>query len=359
MDTNQASTFQHARRFERDLNGRQREILARIAKGETNAEIAAAFDMTFDGAKWNVSEILTKLGLNSREEAAAYWHWRQGFGSRARSTLRSILPTATPIKIALAGCTFAAVAVVAILFALRAGSDTSEPRFPPYRMAVITGTRADADGDGTLRIEERRDDEHVRITMYVPESDDSEGEKQVLVADGKFAWSDSTISQAYTRMSLEGMKQARPDFDRWSLFLGPARLASVDDVLEMLRNPPPESGLDSPRSAEVVGQETHLGIPTVIIEYVDVRSSGGNPGSNSENGIVTRIWVDTARMFVLRYEHGPSRTGSLDEMFITAEVTSIEYDVVFDPDTFTFVPPPGKSEATATPSAVGNSSASP
>jgi hypothetical protein len=34
--------------------------------------------MSLDGAKWNVSEILSKLGLASREEAGEYWRWRHG-----------------------------------------------------------------------------------------------------------------------------------------------------------------------------------------------------------------------------------------------------------------------------------------
>src|SRR5690348_7770059 len=100
MEAEQRTLFLHARRFERDLNRRQRDILARLAKGETNADIAAALGMTFDGAKWNVSEILTKLALRSREEAADYWRWRQSAGTRVGSALRALWPVSVPLKLA-------------------------------------------------------------------------------------------------------------------------------------------------------------------------------------------------------------------------------------------------------------------
>jgi DNA-binding CsgD family transcriptional regulator len=71
-----AQQFAFAGKNERLLNARQREVLALVADGKTNAEIGEALGMTLDGAKWNVSEILTKLGFASREEAAEYWRWR-------------------------------------------------------------------------------------------------------------------------------------------------------------------------------------------------------------------------------------------------------------------------------------------
>ncbi len=56
-----------------DLTPRQREVLALIAAGKTNAEIAEDLDISLDGAKYHVREILGKLGVESREEAAAAW----------------------------------------------------------------------------------------------------------------------------------------------------------------------------------------------------------------------------------------------------------------------------------------------
>jgi 3-phenylpropionate/trans-cinnamate dioxygenase ferredoxin subunit len=55
------------------LTERQRRILALMAEGRTNAEIGDQLGITLDGAKYHVSEILNKLGVDSREEAAAWW----------------------------------------------------------------------------------------------------------------------------------------------------------------------------------------------------------------------------------------------------------------------------------------------
>lgn len=54
-----------------NLTGREREVLGLIRLGLTNEEIAARLGITLDGAKNHVSQILSKLGVSSREEAAA------------------------------------------------------------------------------------------------------------------------------------------------------------------------------------------------------------------------------------------------------------------------------------------------
>lgn len=56
-----------------ELTPRQREVIALIAKGRTNPEIATELGMTIDGAKWHVREILSKLSVDSREEAVRAW----------------------------------------------------------------------------------------------------------------------------------------------------------------------------------------------------------------------------------------------------------------------------------------------
>ncbi|MBK6319809.1 MAG: hypothetical protein IPF51_13765 [Dehalococcoidia bacterium] len=61
--------FASARRNEAELNERQRTVLDLLVAGKTNAEIGDALGMSLDGAKWNVSEILTKLGLDGEAGA--------------------------------------------------------------------------------------------------------------------------------------------------------------------------------------------------------------------------------------------------------------------------------------------------
>jgi DNA-binding CsgD family transcriptional regulator len=55
------------------LTPRQQEVLTLVREGLTNREIAERLDITPDGAKFHVSEILTKIGVHTREEAA---RWR-------------------------------------------------------------------------------------------------------------------------------------------------------------------------------------------------------------------------------------------------------------------------------------------
>jgi DNA-binding CsgD family transcriptional regulator len=41
---------------------RQRQVLDLLAARRTNGEIATALGISLDGAKWHVSEVMTKLG---------------------------------------------------------------------------------------------------------------------------------------------------------------------------------------------------------------------------------------------------------------------------------------------------------
>ena len=55
-----------------ELTEREREVLALIARGYTNKQIADALYVTEKTARNHVSHILDKLGLSRRSEAAAY-----------------------------------------------------------------------------------------------------------------------------------------------------------------------------------------------------------------------------------------------------------------------------------------------
>lgn len=55
------------------LSDREREVLALIAAGKTNVEIANELGIRFDTVKWHVSEILSKVGVERREDAAKAW----------------------------------------------------------------------------------------------------------------------------------------------------------------------------------------------------------------------------------------------------------------------------------------------
>src|SRR2546426_5528475 len=52
------------------LTARESEVLDLIRRGLTNEEIAHRLDISLHGAKYHVSQILSKLGVATREEAA-------------------------------------------------------------------------------------------------------------------------------------------------------------------------------------------------------------------------------------------------------------------------------------------------
>lgn len=72
------------------LTKRQQEVLALLAKGYTNAQVAEALGITLDGAKFHVSEILARLDVRTREEAVAAWRAEQRPVARMRRTLAGL-----------------------------------------------------------------------------------------------------------------------------------------------------------------------------------------------------------------------------------------------------------------------------
>jgi DNA-binding CsgD family transcriptional regulator len=109
------------------LTPRQWEVLDLVRRGLSDQEIADALDLTLAGAKYHVSEILTKLGVSSREEAAA-WQPPEGRPTRWGRALALSLA----VKIAGAAVVIAAAAGVGLLAwgALRS-DDSGNARLPP------------------------------------------------------------------------------------------------------------------------------------------------------------------------------------------------------------------------------------
>ena len=73
------------------LTERQQEVLAQIAAGLTNGEIAQVLDLALDGVKWHVREILAKLDVASREEAVEIWQRHSGPGLLRRMPVLALL----------------------------------------------------------------------------------------------------------------------------------------------------------------------------------------------------------------------------------------------------------------------------
>ncbi len=62
---------------EPELTPREREVLALAARGDNNAQIAAALGITSGTVKNHLSNLYEKLGVNTRAELVA-WAWRHG-----------------------------------------------------------------------------------------------------------------------------------------------------------------------------------------------------------------------------------------------------------------------------------------
>jgi DNA-binding CsgD family transcriptional regulator/Tol biopolymer transport system component len=115
------------------LTPREQEVLAYLRDGLTNAEIAVRLRISPDGVKYHVSEILSKLGVSSRQEAAAWQprrSWTAGLLAFLASRLRWV-PFGTPGKIA-TGVALSTLVVIGGIFTAdrlqsTGPSDANEP----------------------------------------------------------------------------------------------------------------------------------------------------------------------------------------------------------------------------------------
>src|SRR5438874_11859274 len=70
------------------LTPRQWEVLRLVREGLSNEEIARRLGISVDGAKFHVSEILSKLGVSTRAEAARWDVERERQTTRPSARLR-------------------------------------------------------------------------------------------------------------------------------------------------------------------------------------------------------------------------------------------------------------------------------
>ncbi|HET7737149.1 MAG TPA: LuxR C-terminal-related transcriptional regulator [Tepidiformaceae bacterium] len=123
------------------LTERERQVLALVAKGLTNAEIASQLGVTFPTAKWHVGEIISKLGVASREEAVAVWKEDRSLGARTSRAFRALL--AVPVaKLALGGTIGAAGIAGAGAIAFAVVATMPADASPNVVMQVETSTIA-------------------------------------------------------------------------------------------------------------------------------------------------------------------------------------------------------------------------
>ena len=117
-----------------DLTRRQREVLELMASGRTNPEIARELGMSLAGAKWHVSEVISKLGVETREEAAELWRQEHTLRRRFRVPLQA-LTSATAVKVGSASLGIGSMVALAVgAFGLAASltrQDDDQPQSSP------------------------------------------------------------------------------------------------------------------------------------------------------------------------------------------------------------------------------------
>lgn len=116
-----------------DLTPTQLRVLDLISEGKTNFEIGQALGLTLDGAKYHVSELLNKLGVDSREEAAAWWRSQQALARRLSGAMRSSVAKWSAVAAVGAGT------VAALFLVWQAAMDDEPEPIPEIQAAFIQG----------------------------------------------------------------------------------------------------------------------------------------------------------------------------------------------------------------------------
>jgi DNA-binding CsgD family transcriptional regulator len=109
-----------------ELTDRQRQVLRLIAAGKTNAEIGEALGISLDGAKWHVSEILARLDVQTREEAAEIWRRERGIRRGAGRLMRAFRPATALGSVALSGAVLAGIVVGVVIVLDRRTDDPQQ-----------------------------------------------------------------------------------------------------------------------------------------------------------------------------------------------------------------------------------------
>jgi outer membrane lipoprotein-sorting protein/DNA-binding CsgD family transcriptional regulator len=378
------SNFAEARRHDGELNERQRQVLDLLVAGKTNGAIGEVLGISLDGAKWNVSEVLTKLGLDSREQAAEYWRWRQRGWRRLERAMRGLIG-AIPLKLALGASGVALLGASALVAWLAvtgdeppvAGSDLPGSFYMEASIVVRSdpspqdiGRSPAEQTSPTANAAEKRfalrwwyqDVDHGRweVDALTPSLDQR---NIVVVCDGKEQWFYDSAQNTFTEDPLQPMPAGlKVRYLGLSELLDPYPASTLDEFMTALR------GDRSDTHVVRAGEETMLGRKTTIVELSPAtRSSTTSPGGpTTESGSGTvRFWIDTAAMFVLKTE---LKDDAGSGQGYVAEVTKLEAPSSIPAAKLRFQPPKGAKRTTnsdvtgggatsaGTPAAVGGGS---
>ena len=108
------------------LTPREWEVLALLRQSLSNEQIAERLDISVPGVKYHVSEILSKLHVSSREEAAAWQPERTPSGWRRAMALPIVAAGAKAASIGVVAATLIAIGVVTWGVVASEGPDGSD-----------------------------------------------------------------------------------------------------------------------------------------------------------------------------------------------------------------------------------------
>jgi uncharacterized protein YjbI with pentapeptide repeats/DNA-binding CsgD family transcriptional regulator len=129
------------------LTERERDVAQLMARGCTNGEIAERLGITFNTAKWHVSQVISKLGVSTREEAVAAWREERSVGRRIHRAIAAVggLGLAkTAIVAGGAALVAGGLAVGAVVLAVQGGDPTDDDPAQEVQAVVVATATATA-----------------------------------------------------------------------------------------------------------------------------------------------------------------------------------------------------------------------
>lgn len=251
------------------LTDRELEVLKLVRVGLTNEEIAERLGISANGVKYHVSEAISKLGVSSRDEAAAV---ALADGGRRSGLMRLFAPL-TLAKGAGAVLVAAAVAGLGVL-----------------AWGVIEGGGDDNGGPGGVG------DDPAGCRQDLDNGDKGDG-IAVFVADGVVCWTEVPEAAAYNvSVTAEGF-----DCAAW-LGGGTWRTVALDDELPAGTTSVevPTDGIE-PRSIQAAvnaidsGGDTIAGGEIAMARGFDYNERCGEPATATPDAVFPAGFIDFAR----------------------------------------------------------------
>jgi DNA-binding CsgD family transcriptional regulator len=131
--------------FSRELTARQRQVLQLLAKGRTNPQIGDELGIGLETVKMHVSEVLARLDVGSREEAAEWWRRQHSIGARlgrAMSAVGGMFAGRAAVASGALVTVFIAAAAAVVLYAARSQDDDSVAATPEVPKSSADATVA-------------------------------------------------------------------------------------------------------------------------------------------------------------------------------------------------------------------------